>query len=231
MAWPAITSDDFQTGVLRIPQAVTDTSLQAAIDYWYPRVARRAIGVEAYNQVALPDPLPAKWLALLNGSDYICPYKGKLERWDGLMNMIRSAIFFYHQRELTRPTMSGPVRDSFSNSSLPTPEQTMGKAMGVWNDMVCQSHALIDFGYAFTDRVVAITSITGSAPTWVVNTADTALLSNGETVSIDGVDYTIANLVDNVSFEITSATPVSGDKYQFTAFDVQEFSAFDILIG
>lgn len=73
----------------------------------------------------------------------------------------------------------------------------------------------------FVDRIRAVEAITNitnpSGNTWLIETSLTHTLRNGQYVVIDGTAYAVANVIQDVSFEITSTTPVVSSQWKAEA--------------
>jgi hypothetical protein len=66
-----------------------------------------------------------------------------------------------------------------------------------------------------------------------VTLPSTLFLKDGDTVTIENVDYTIANLIDDTSFEIDSATDISDTnvRVDWIVFDEFEVEPMNVSFG
>lgn len=78
----------------------------------------------------------------------------------------------------------------------------------------------VDVIEAFVDQVrnqELITTVSNVGDTWTIFTDDTHDMSKRAEVEIDSVTYAIFNVVEDVSFDITSTTPITGSVWKAKA--------------
>ena len=218
MPWPTIDNSNF-TGAIKISQVAADSTLSNVIGQYYPETARLIVGAADYAIIeALPDPMPQKYIDLLNGSTYVIkPGKRKQAYHGGVINAIEFALYFQYESLYYKGGTQGLVKNNTDVASTASTTDAYAKATWAWNVANTTSKQVCKFVFAHSKREYAIDSYSGTG-TVTVNLSDTQYMADGDTVNIGNVDYTISNLVPDTSFEITAATAPNANSLKFTAF-------------
>ena len=205
MALPSINTSDF-VGEIQLSQiSYQQNGLQLAIDEQYPRFVRAVIGDEAYNTVRNQDPLEQKWVDLFNETYYFNTEQDKNLLHSGLRFCARYVIYYHYLSDYAQVASPvGKVRNNNENSTninaAPYANSRFNKAVRV----------LLEEVYPFIKNYeklsVDIASSVEVAGTYTLGVSDTTYLVNGDTVTINGTEYTVSNVVANTSFDITTTT-------------------------
>ena len=228
MPFPNPVITDFR-GVFDIKEGIYDNRLQSYIDVYAPKYARRALGASLYDDVASNSGLD-RYTALMNGANFFDSSSGKTKYFVGLNEMLIKWIFFEYERDYFVSSISGNVSAHLENSTKASPLHSPAKGVSFFNEAVMDMHGLYAFQKAYTNRKVAITSIVDNVGTLTINTTDTKYLIDTDTVTINGTDYEISNVIDNVSFDITSSL-IEATEYSYTLFDVENIGVFESIIA
>jgi hypothetical protein len=151
------------------------------------------------------DPLPQKYLDLINGVDYTDDC-GDLVIFDGLKQMLLLFVYAQYNQDNFQTSIGGNVRSVNENSTVLTADNTAiivqryNDGVRLYRDELCQ------FLEEHEDLELTITSSVDNTGTYTLNVASTKYLSDGDLVTINDVDYTISNTVLDTSFDITNAT-------------------------
>lgn len=231
-----ITTADFENEPVQIAKnQYTTGNLQGFIDKYEYQYLREILGDDLltrfFADLSGSTPQHPKFLALLNGDTYL-DSDGKHVIYEGLKEALKYFIWVEYVRKSNyKNTISGNVSGQNENSNILTMGQVSMLCRDAWNHgayLAISAHRFIqyfEFYYA-TASTIALQS----GNTYLVSIADTKFLKNGDTVTINSVDYTIANLVSNTSFEIDSATDISDTdiRVDWTVFDEFEQPAMEV---
>jgi hypothetical protein len=78
----------------------------------------------------------------------------------------------------------------------------------------------------FSQAIDSVTDNGGSS--YTINTTALLYLEDGDTVKINGVEYTVSNIVADTSFDVSGADPTGGtsyisNPYEYVEYCIQEF--------
>lgn len=211
-----ITTDDFLNEPLKISQNEhTLASLQGFIDKYEYDYLKKILGNRIYTEfIADLDgnnvPQHPKFTALLNGDTYT-DINGDVQIYDGLKEPIRYFIWAkFVSKSNYINTIAGTVSHQNENSNVLTAAEIAKLCRTAWNTGVPIARDANYFITRFESYEATATGIAlDNANTYIVTITDTKYLKNGDTVTINGTDYEIANLVENTSFTIESATDIT----------------------
>lgn len=234
-----IQPSDFDAGVFRLAQdQYTEDDLQTYIDKYEKHYLRRILGDQLYtnliadlNTTPFPNvPLSAKYLALVNGSTYTND-AGKFVIYEGLIEAVKYFIWVeFVRRSNYINTIAGTVQNLSENSTSLTRGLIAQLCRDAWNTGTPLARGTNYFIFNFDNYKVTSTSIVlSSGTTYLVSLTDTLYLVNSDTVTINGADYTVANLIANTSFEITSASNIAntGVTVEWDVFGTYEETPID----
>lgn len=225
-----ISPSNFDAGVFRLAQdKYSSDDIQTYIDKYENFYLRIILGDKLYTDFVadLTSNVPnhPKYLALLNGATYTNS-DGKFVIYDGLIESVKYFIWTeYVRRSNYINTIAGTVENQNENSTTITRGLISQLCRDAWNTGVPLANGTNYFVFNFDNYESIASSITFvSGTTYLVTIADTLYLADGDTVTINKIDYTVANLVDNVSFEIDSATSIVGTevKVNYDVFGTYE---------
>lgn len=210
MAIPAVGVSDF-LGFWKINNDVyQNTYFQEYLDQWQDRLIRQIISVDAYveidsNGIASKQ----KWQDLFDGvASYFNSDCDKKLFQEGVKRALKGLLYFIYVRDrMFDPTNSGNVQplQEASNRSNNVHNGTI--AAQRWNNAITVLYdQILPFVREYESLTQTITSSTDNTGTYTVFVDSTFYLSDGEDVSINGVDYIVSNLVVDVSFDINEAT-------------------------
>jgi hypothetical protein len=175
-------------------------------------------------------PTEQKWLDLLNGvtwtevkesdDDIIHNNRGIKEAWK---------YFIYRDYLNQVQYISNFTGKAVNNStnSIPLDRQSLNiETENRYNVGVELYRTVVEFVKYYEDFKQDYTSISEVAGTYTVLLTDTIYLKNGDKVTIDSNDYTVAGLVANTSFTFTATTGLlfSNDFVEWYPFE-------DVLLG
>lgn len=195
--YTAISSDRFNDAIL------TDYISVFRIDY-----IRYFVGDS--NYIAIRDAVtnPDKYNDLLNGTSYTDD-QGNTKLVTGLTEVVKLCIYFeYVRKQRYANTVNGVEvnrnENSLQNKSANGYVQAFSrysKAITQYNDEIVP---FLQF-YRTIEEMIASSIDLGSG-NYTINLSSTKYLSDGDTVTIGKVDYTVSNLIANTSFDISGAT-------------------------
>jgi len=184
--------------------------LQDNINPEQERLLRFMISVDAYNEInANGIASKPKWNDLFNGSDgYLNEECDRKMYHLGITDSLKGLLYFVYVRDrMFDPTNSGNVEPKQEVSGR-TNNVHNGMIAGTrWNNAfskLCQEILPFIENYEEVSRKID-SSIDLGTGNYTINISDTIYLSNGESVTIQGIDYVVSNVVQNVSFDISGA--------------------------
>lgn len=215
MALPQISPSDF-IGFYKISiDEFTTAKLQNWIDQFLPIYVRDIIGASGYTAMVNQD--RQKWVDLSNGKDYTNE-SGVVEYFPGLKSALLGFIFFEYIRDNAVMTVAGSQRNKGELSDRPSPAEISALVESRWNRGLPEFNATLKgFLKANEDySEVVISSAEAPVGTYTLDIADTTYIETGDTVTIEGVEYPLINVVADTSIEINAATG-----QDFTGLDVE----------
>lgn len=226
-----ITTVDFEKEPVQIAKnEYTTASLQGFIDEYEYHYLREMLGDDLltrfFGDLSGSTPQHPKFTALLNGTTYKNA-DGKSVIYEGLKRALQYFIWVeYVNKSQYKNTISGQVEGQNENSTILIGGKISRLCASAWNKGWSYAMSVHRFVQYFEFYDATATSIAlDSGITYTVLIPDTLFLKNGDTVKINGIDYVIANLVANTSFEIDSATNITGTNVQI---DWTVFDEFDV---
>lgn len=229
-----ITTADFENEPVQIAKnKYTTANLNGFIDKYEYQYLRKILGddllTKFFADLSGSTPQHPKFLALLNGETYL-DCDGKYVIYEGLKEALKYFIWVEFVRKSNyKNTISGSVTGQNENSNVLVSDQVSILCRDAWNhgaELAISANRFIQFFEFYHKNATSIVFQAGT--TYLVSIPDTKFLKNGDTVTINSVNYTIANLIADTSFEIDSVTNIADtdvrvDWVVFDEFDVQPF--------
>jgi len=205
MSLPILVNTDFTNGADRISQnADTTTQLNDYISTFENRYIKSLLNDLMFTEIRDNVTLHSKYTALINGVDWLDD-DGDLHVLEGFKKALKGFIYYHFVGDNFMSTPVGNVRNSPEISTQVTTGQ---------NTQICNNrfNAGIDYYLQCLDFVLNYdkiyedinSSVESPAGTFTIAVDSTLYLETGDTVTISGVDYVIANLIADTSFEITA---------------------------
>jgi hypothetical protein len=150
-----------------------------------------------------------KWIDFINGVSYVDPSASDYTiNYQGVLRMLKGFVFWqYISEHQYKRTSTGVRKLNAENSSMVDTQMTNALIRRKYNKSVdlylCAQHFIDDFK---TYEATATSIVESPSTTYTVTISDTKYLANGDTVTIEGNEYTVANLVNDTSFEFTATT-------------------------
>ena len=229
---------DFSAGELKITRNnAVDTDLQSYIDETEEKFLRSLLGDTLYIEFTgqLPTPSLQKWTDLLNGYNYtIENAEGENESvyFIGVKKMLRLFTWFYFVREQSfQNSIVGQVKgasQASANALMPEISRLIKKRYNKGISLYDECQKFIKENDIQERTSTSVVDNGGGGFTF--NVANTRYMVNGETVTIEGDEYTFSNIVTDTSFDITGAT---GKSYSgavaisYEIFDLWNFQELD----
>jgi len=222
MAIPTLSSSNFR-GSLGISQD-NFGGLDYYINEFYSNAdssdnyIRVFIGEEALRQIEVSS--LAKWSDLMLGASYE-DREGVLCYFGGVQAMCKNVVFFMYVRDDYTPASTGFVQNMNENGNRLDSQKVYQKAAMSYNRAIrTNNKQLLEFLEYYTDYEGSILgTVDNGGGSWTIQTDVTLYLAEGDTVTISGTDYVISNLVENVSFDITSTETSFPAVYTYSPFD------------
>lgn len=203
MPLPVIAYSDFIGWIKISANTFKQGFLQEYIDDFLDKYLSEVIGDDAFSQIQ-DDSVPLqKWTDLIEGRMYT-DSSGIVRKWEGLTGALKKFIYFEFIRDNFTNTQVGKVKPNNENSENVGNGEIANIARSRYNSasMVTRD-PLNSYLEAFNELSEEITSfIDNSDDTYTINVASTEYLYDGDTVTIDNVEYVVSNVVVNTSFGI-----------------------------
>lgn len=221
MALPITTTADYTSGTIKISTTRFDaTELEAYITEWEAPTIKDLLNDEMYIDIRDDSPLHSKYTALINGVDWTDD-DGDVHVLRGLKEVLKRFVYWHFNSDDFIETVIGKARnlnENADNLSMGTNNQVINRR---YNQGVDRYNECMDFVSFYQDLTGTITSdVEAPAGTYTIQTPLTLYLEDGDTVTINGVDYVVGSLVADTSFVITGAAGLTlGTKYTYAPFD------------
>jgi len=212
IGWERIVANDFKSEVL-----------QSYIDTFYKKYLREIIGDEAYIAISSED--VQKWTDLLEGVNYV-DVNGKKRIYDGLKTSLVRFIYFEFVRDNFTSTQVGKVSQANENSTSKEASEVVEVARSRYNEAVFCVQGLPDFLEANEEISQEITGfVDNGGGDYTLNISSTKYLSDGNSITFEGSDYVVSNLVEDTSIDVnlgsaglTPSGSVSWKPYEEVSF-------------
>lgn len=202
MPLPSLTISDFQGSLLVNWQT---QRFSQYINEFYATYVRQCIGDEAYALIVADTIGLQKWTDLLEGVTYTNPITKKGAVNDGVLRAVKHFIFANFVRDDFVPTNAGKTKPLFENSERQPGEENHRLTQARYNNGVSLQSMVLSFVNAyrnFTNDIIGFVDNGGNS--YTVQTGSTLYLYDDDKVTINGIKYTVSNVVENSSFDIVS---------------------------
>lgn len=209
MALPITTKTDYK-GKIRISTA-KGTQLDEYITEYERKYLKMLLNVECYNDIKDTDPLPQKYLDLINGVQYTND-NGDLVDFEGLKKILLRFIYAEYVSDNFQTSIGGNVSSINENSTVLKGGNTViiAQRYNEAIDRLCGLYEFLDDKEEFNQYIVTSTQVLG---VYTLGVSSTEYLSNGDTITLKGditgtpfeKDYVVSNVVENISFDINEA--------------------------
>lgn len=206
MALPSIVTTDY-TGLINVSaDTFTSQDFQAWIDEEYPLLVREILSDAAYIAIRdSADPLPDKWADAMLGNTYLDDNGNQVIN-TGLTNIVR--YWLYWQWVSEQPfvsTNTGNVQNLNENSRAASLGNNAAIAAKRYNKAVGW---LLEELYPFLNQFASVSqAVTNAADlgggVYQLTVDATTYLQDGDTVTVDSIEYAAAN-VTATTFDITT---------------------------
>jgi len=206
MSLPILLNTDFENGATRITQNIdVTTQLSSYISTFENRYIKSILNDEMFTKIRDNETLHSKYTALIDGVDYT-DADGCLIVLEGLKLALKGFIYYHYVGDNFNSTPVGNVRSLPEISQQVTTTYNLQIAHLRWNEGVTFYRKCISF-VNFYERIdeAIVSSVESPAGTYTISCASTLYLEDGDTVTLEGVDYVVSSLVANTSFVITGA--------------------------
>ena len=202
MSLPILTSTDF-TGIFAIPQnRFTGDEIDAYIDVNEPIWIKKILSDKALIDIK-KSTIPDKWQTLIDGVTWENSDDDE-KVLTGLKDWLKYIIYVEYMRDDFRRSISGRRSDDSENSESLSTNENAAYTEKIYNLAVIMYHdEILPYLNEFQTIVTDIDgSVDNGDGTYTIQTSSTFLMDSGDTVTIDNVNYTISNIVDDTSFDI-----------------------------
>jgi hypothetical protein len=218
MALPITTKEDY-IGHLQVSTSKS-TNLDFYIADLEPEYLKLLTNNNVYSDInSIVGTLPQKYLDLINGVEYT-DSNSDLQIFQGIKPLLLRFIYAKYNQDNFQTSIGGNVRSSNENSTVLTAENTSiviqryNEAVSLYRDeVVCflEEYEILNPSITQTGTTAGVTT---------VSVASTKYLSDGDTVTINNVDYVVSDVVTDVSFDVIAASFVvnAGDKLTYKPF-------------
>lgn len=215
MALPEIVAADFIGLIKLTADTYTQPQLQAVIDEVYPEFVREILSDAAYIEIRDAVTLPDKWADVMNGNTWL-DSDGKQKINTGLSNMVRYWIFLIWQQDHNLVNTSvGNVQNLNENATGATRGDVSALAARRYNKAIGWLHdELYPFLCEYAKVTEAVTNAVDLGGSYQLTVDATTYLEEGETVTVDNIEYTAANVTATTFDIVTSETAFSSASWE-----------------
>lgn len=206
MALPITTKEDY-IGKLRI-SLNNYSSFEQYITQLEPVILNQLLGADNLYNIKNDTPLKQKYTDLLNGGFYINTEEDN-ERiyFTGLKEALLYFIYANFMKDNFASSIGGLVKSLTENSTQLTGGELSQVVYNRYNRFVeIYENDIYPFLYFYREIEQTCTGSVDNTGTYTLSLADTTYLYDGDTIEVDGVEYTVSNLVADTSIDITNAT-------------------------
>jgi hypothetical protein len=197
MSLPITTKTDYK-GRIRISTS-KGTQLDEYITEYERYYLTKLINVEVYNDIKDTDPLPQKYLDLINGVQYTDD-NGDLIDYRGFKELLLRFIYAKYTADNFQTSVGGNVRSVNENSDVLT-AGTQVIAAQRYNEGVDFYEGVYKFLKEHEELEQLVTSRTGTGIV-TIGVDSTKYINAGSIVTIRGYDYTVISVVTDTSFDV-----------------------------
>lgn len=202
MPLPSLNISDFQGSLLVNWQT---QRFSQYINEFYDTYVRECIGDEAYALIVADTTGLQKWTDLLEGVIYTNPITQKVAINDGVLKAVKHFIFANFVRDDFVPTNAGKTRPLFENSERQPSAENYRLTQSRYNNGVLVQKTALSFVNAYRNFTNSITGfVDNGGNSYTIQVESTLYLYDGDKVKINGTEYIVSSVIENVSFDIVS---------------------------
>jgi hypothetical protein len=200
MALPILTITDF-TGRLKIGQNASN-DLDDVISEFEPLLILEVLNANCLQEIEA-ETLKSKYVDLLAGG-YYTNKNGVKFSFTGLKEWLKNRIYAEYYRKNFNATPSGLTNNLHENSVASNVKAIIDTA---YNQaaFIYKDH-LLEFLEEFEQIETIVTNSVDNSGSYTLSVPNTKYLYANDTVTIEGYEYTVFAVVDNVSITIVEAT-------------------------
>jgi len=198
---PQFTPSDFTGYTAVSTDRFSDSVFQEYIDEYTPIYFRRLLGDDATNEISTLDPLPQKWVDLLEGVTYFDEHTQLTAQNTGFNRVVKFCLYYEFVRSaMYANSVVGVVVNNNENSqpikgAVNSVQAWKRKAQG-FDEFNKQVIPFLNYYQSITENVTASNDL-GSGNYEI--TLDSSLyLADGDTFTLSGEDYIATTVVGNV---------------------------------
>lgn len=221
MSLPVTTTTDYTSGSVKISTTRFGADdLTTYITEWEQKYIKLLLNGLMFSEIRDQSPLHTKYTALINGVDWLDD-DGDTHVLRGLKEALTRFVYYHFGRDYFLATVIGKGRNLNENATNLTAGENQQVVNSRFNEGVNMYDECLDFVSFYQDVEGSITNVVEApAGTYTVDTPSTLYLDNGDTVTINNVDYVTSSLIVNTSFVITGDAGLDlGDSYTYEPFD------------
>lgn len=230
MALPVISPDNFTGWTEIVANSFKEEKLQEYIDLFSEKYLRQIVGAAVYADIS--SQTRQKWVDLLDGIDYV-DADGKRKHHVGLVKSLIYFIYFEFVRDNFTSTQTGQVKGDAENSVRAAPLEVAEIARSRFNlgaSLVNESTPpFLEANQEFDEEVTG--SIDEGDNTYTLSVAITKYIEAGDSVNINGTDYTVTVVVEDTALVIDAGETgldFTGLQVTWEPFEDLEFCAIGI---
>lgn len=226
-----ITAPADYIGPVNISQAQFKANdLKDYITEFEPQYLRDVLNDLIFSEISAQPTLEKKYTDLIDGVTYIND-EGDTVINKGLKSALKYWIYYHFVSDNFINSGTGNTINHNENSNIVPSGANTQIAYSRWNEGVriyeCDIFPFIQF-YSSISTVIT-SSVDNGGGNYTINLPSTLYLVDGDTVTINGIDYIISTLVANVSFDISGAAlglDFAGDSVIYEPFANISFNNF-----
>lgn len=222
MALPIINASDFKGSIRISSTASKDVRLEDYVNEFYAPFVSFAIGDEALQIIEEQNTLTKKWQDLFDGVFYENIQYKKTKKTLGLKWAVLRYIYYKFINDNFLSTGIGKVSSKSEVSQVLANVETSQLVAVRYNQSIEEINcALTDWILNYRDFKGTIDSfIDNGSGNYTINSSNTIYLENGDTVTINLIDYEVSNVQDDVSFDISGEENLSFEgNYIYSPFE------------
>lgn len=210
---------DFSTGPLKMTFSTFQQADFAAYVTAYEKDLLRDLLTDKlqYDINALSS-LTGKYADLINGCSYT-DSEGTFRTNTGLKEVIKRFIYYYYSKDNFQVSGTGKNKNQNENATTLSNAENASVIFSKFNEGVdIWNNDIVNFlnEYSLQEKTITAYSLVGT--TYTILSANTGYLINGDTVTINGKEYTVSNVVVNTAFDITGTGITPSGTYTFQPF-------------
>jgi len=227
-----VPATDYVSGSVKISTTRFQADdLTTVITEWEQYYIKVLLDDLMYTEIRDNVTLHSKYTALIDGVTWVDDQSTpKTHVLRGLKEALRRFCYWHYQRDYFLNTVIGDARNLNENATNLTPsEQTQYNNLRYYEgvDIYDQCRAFVDFYEKITGSITS--SVESPAGTYTISTPSTLYLEDGDTITLEGVDYVVGTVIANTSFVISGDAGLTfGDSYIYQPFFEPNLTKLDL---